>query len=194
MPPRKRYTPAVRIPRPIMNERIFAREVFVIDSDGEKLGAMPTAEAIAKAKSQELDLILVAPKVVPPVAKILDFGKWMYEQQKALSKNRSSGKAKEMKGVRLGVRIAEGDLETRVKQGRGFLEKGHKLRVVLQFKGREMAHFDLALAKMKEFASRVDEVSSIEELPKKLGRQLIMILKPEKKKIINSSENEAQNE
>lgn len=177
-----------------MNERIFAREVFVVGSDGEKLGKMPTSEAIAKAKTEELDLILVAPKVVPPVAKILDFGKWMYEQKKALSKNKSSGKAKEMKGVRLGVRIAEGDLETRVKQGRGFLEKGHKLRVVLQFKGREMTHFDLALEKMKEFASRVDELSSIEELPKKMGRQLIMILKPEKKKIINSPENEAENE
>ncbi len=176
-----------------MNERIFAREVFVVGSDGEKLGKMLTSEAVAKAKAEELDLILVAPKAIPPVAKILDCGKWMYEQQKALSKNKSSGKAKEMKGVRLGVRIAEGDLATRAKQGRDFLAKGHKLRVVLQFKGREMTHFDLALAKMKEFAARVDEVSSIEELPKKMGRQLIMILKPEKKKIINSPENEAQN-
>ncbi|MFH0776767.1 MAG: translation initiation factor IF-3 [Patescibacteria group bacterium] len=193
MPPRKRYSPAVRIPRPIMNERIFAREVFVVGSDGEKLGVLPTIEAIAKAKAEELDLILVAPKVNPPVAKILDFGKWMYEQQKALSKNKASGKAKEMKGVRLGVRIAEGDLNTRVKQGREFLEKGHKLRVVLQFKGREMAHFDLAIGKMKEFAKRLDEVSSIEELPKKMGRQLIMMLKPEKKKISNSPSNEAQN-
>ena len=176
-----------------MNERIFAREVLVIGSDGEKLGVIPTSEAIAKAKAEELDLILVAAKVNPPVARILDFGKWMYEQQKALSKNKSSGKAKEMKGIRLGVRIAEGDLETRVRQAREFLEKGHKLRVVLQFKGREMVHFDLALEKMKEFASRVDEVSSIEELPKKMGRQLIMILKPEKKKVNNPPQNEAQN-
>jgi len=180
----------VRIPRPIMNERIFAREVFVVDSDGEKIGVVPTSEAIAKAKAQELDLILIAPKVNPPVAKILDFGKWMYEQQKALSKNKSSGKAKEMKGIRLGVRIAEGDLTTRVNQAKAFLKKGHKLRVVLQFNGREMAHFDLAIEKMKEFARRIDEISLIEELPKKMGRQLIMILKPKKKEIINSSENE----
>ena len=192
MPPRKRYKPAPRIPRPIMNERIFARELLVIDENGEKLGLISKIDAIAKARAVELDLILVAAKANPPVAKILDYGKWMYEQKKALSKNKSSGKAKEMKGVRLGVRIAEGDLETRAKQGRDFLEKGHKLRVVLQFRGREMAHFDLALAKMKEFAKRVSEVSSIEELPKKMGRQLIMILKPEKKKIINSPENENQ--
>ncbi len=163
-----------------MNERIFAREVFVIASDGEKLGVMPTTEGITKAKAEELDLILVAPKANPPVAKILDYGKWQYEQKKAASKNRSSGKAKAMKGIRLGVRIAEGDLKVRVKQAREFLEKGHKIRAVLQFKGREMVHFDLALEKMKEFAARLDDVSKIEELPKRMGRQLIMILKPEK--------------
>lgn len=181
MPPRKRYKPAVRIPRPIMNERIFAREVFVVGSDGEKIGTMATSEAIAKARAEELDLILIAPKVNPPVAKILDYGKWQYEQKKAMSKNKASGKAKPMKGIRLGVRIAEGDMDVRLKQGRGFLEKNHKLRVVLQFKGREMVHFDLAMEKMKEFASKLDDVSSIEALPKKMGRQLIMILKPEKK-------------
>jgi translation initiation factor IF-3 len=176
-----------------MNERIFAKEVLVIGSDGEKLGIIPTTEAIAKAKAEELDLILIAPKVNPPVAKILDYGKWQYEQKKALTKNKASGKAKPMKGIRLGVRIAEGDLGVRVKRGREFLEKSHKLRVVLQFKGREMVHFDLALEKMKEFASRLDDISSIETLPRKLGRQLIMILKPEKKiKTSNSPENETQ--
>lgn len=190
MPPRKRYKPAPRIPRPIMNERIFARELLVIDENGEKLGVIDKTEAIIKARAVELDLILVAAKANPPVAKILDYGKWMYEQKKALSKNKSSGKAKEMKGIRLGVRIAEGDLTTRVNQAKAFLKKGHKLRVVLQFNGREMAHFDLAIEKMKEFARRIDEISLIEELPKKMGRQLIMILKPKKKEIINSSENE----
>ncbi len=178
-----------------MNERIFAREVFVIGSDGEKLGVIPTAEGIAKAKAEELDLILVAPKTRPPVAKILDYGKWQYEQKKSAAKNRSSGKAKSMKGIRLGVRIAEGDLEVRVKRAREFLEKGHKLRVVLQFKGREMVHFDLALEKMKEFASRLDDVSKIEELPKRMGRQLIMILKAERSQklpIPNSENNENQ--
>lgn len=176
-----------------MNERIFAKEVLVIGSDGEKSGIIPTSEAIAKAKLEELDLILIVPKANPPVAKILDYGKWQYEQKKALTKNKARGKAKPMKGIRLGVRIAEGDLEVRAKRGREFLEKSHKLRVVLQFKGREMVHFDLALEKMKEFARRLEDISSIEALPKKLGRQLIMILKPEKKiKTSNSPENETQ--
>ncbi|MBU1089956.1 translation initiation factor IF-3 [Patescibacteria group bacterium] len=195
MPPRKRYKPAPRIPRPIMNERIFAQEIFVVGSDGEKLGVMKKEEALAKAREEELDLILVAPKARPPVAKILDFGKWQYEQKKSATKNRSSGKAKAMKGIRLGVRIAEGDLEVRVKRGREFLEKGHKLRVVLQFKGREMVHFDLALEKMKEFASRLDDVGKIEELPKRMGRQLIMIIKSEKSQKLstpNSENNEDQ--
>ena len=182
MPPRKRYKPALRIPRPIMNERIFAREIFLIGSDEEKIGITPTSEAIAKAKAEELDLILVAAKANPPVAKILDYGKWQYEQKKALSKNKASGKAKPMKGIRLGVRIADGDLDVRVKRGKEFLEKSHKLRVVLQFKGREMVHFDLALEKMKEFAQKLEDISSVEALPKKMGRQLIMILKPEKQK------------
>lgn len=178
-----------------MNERIFAREVFVIGPAGEKLGVIPTAEGIAKAKAEGLDLILVAAKARPPVAKILDYGKWQYEQKKAAAKNRASGKAKPVKGIRLGVRIAEGDLEVRVRRGKEFLEKGHKLRVVLQFKGREMVHFDLALAKMKEFASRLDDVCKIEELPKRMGRQLIMILKPEKSQklpISNSKNDENQ--
>jgi len=187
---RKKYKPAPRIPRPIMNERIFAREVFVIGSDGEKLGMIPTTEGIAKAKAEELDLILVAPKAKPPVAKILDYGKWQYEQKKSAAKNRSSGKAKSTKGIRLGVRIAEGDLEVRVKRAREFLEKGHKLRVVLQFKGREMVHFDLALEKMKEFASRLDDVSKIEALPKRMGRQLIMILNTEKSQKLSTSNSE----
>jgi len=165
-----------------MNERIFAREIFLIGSDEEKIGITPTSEAIAKAKAEELDLILVAAKANPPVAKILDYGKWQYEQKKALSKNKASGKAKPMKGIRLGVRIADGDLDVRVKRGKEFLEKSHKLRVVLQFKGREMVHFDLALEKMKEFAQKLEDISSVEALPKKMGRQLIMILKPEKQK------------
>lgn len=177
-----------------MNERIRAYEVLVIDSNGEKLGVMKTEEAIAKAKEQELDLILVAAETKPPVAKILDFGKWQYEQQKAATKQRSKGKALEMKGLRLGVRIAEGDLNVRVNQARKFLTKGHKLRAVLQFKGREMAHFDLAIEKMREFARRLEDCSKIEELPKRMGRQLIMILSPDKKspQKINPSPNEAQ--
>lgn len=179
---RRRPQSAPRVPRPIMNERIRAYEVFVIDSDGSKLGLLKTAEAIQKAKVQELDLILVAPKAHPPVAKILDYGKWQYEQKKAAAKNRAHGKAKSVKGVRLGIRIAEGDLLVRVRQAKGFIEKGHKLRVVLQFRGREIAHFDLALEKMKEFAKRLEDVSIIEELPKKLGRQLVMILLPSKSK------------
>lgn len=163
-----------------MNEYIRAHEVLVIDADGAKLGVLPTTEAIKKAQEQELDLLLVAPQERPPVAKIIDYGKYLYEQKKAARKQKSHGKALPMKGIRLGVRIGEGDLAIRVKRSEEFLEKGHKLRVVLQFKGREMAHFDLALAKMKEFASRLEEISKIEELPKKMGRQLIMIIAPKR--------------
>jgi translation initiation factor IF-3 len=177
-----------------MNDRIRAYEVLAIDSDGEKLGVIKTTEAIEKAKAQELDLILVAANTNPPVAKILDYGKWQYEMQKAATKQRSKGKALDMKGIRLGVRIAEGDLNVRVNHAEKFLKKGHKVRVVLQFKGREMAHFDLAIEKMKEFAKRLDEVSKIEELPKRMGRQLIMILAPDKtiKKPNNPQQNETQ--
>lgn len=193
MPPRQKAKPTF-IPRPIMNDRIRAYEVLAIDSDGEKLGVIKTTEAIEKAKAQELDLILVAANTNPPVAKILDYGKWQYEMQKAATKQRSKGKALDMKGIRLGVRIAEGDLNVRVNHAEKFLKKGHKVRVVLQFKGREMAHFDLAIEKMKEFAKRLDEVSKIEELPKRMGRQLIMILAPDKtiKKPNNPQQNETQ--
>lgn len=177
---RRRPQPAPRVVRPVMNERIRAHEVFLVDSDGTKLGVTPLAAAIAKAKEQELDLILVAPNLKPPVAKIIDYGKYIYEKKKAAQKQRSSGKALPMKGTRIGVRIGEHDFALRVKRSAEFLEKGHKVRVVLQFRGREMTHFDLALDKMKEFAARLEEVSKIETLPKKMGRQLIMILQPSK--------------
>lgn len=175
-----------------MNEYIRAAEVLVIDSDGTKLGVIPTQEAISKAREQELDLILVAPNGRPPVAKIMDYGKWQYEQKKAATKQKSAGKAKPVKGIRLGVRIGEGDFDTRIRQAKDFLIKGHKVRVVLQFKGREMVHFDLAINKMRDFAARLDDVSRLEELPKKMGRQLIMIIAPDKSKKSNPPSNETQ--
>jgi len=175
-----------------MNERIHAYEMLVVDSDGSKIGVIKKDEAIQRAREQELDLILVAPTARPPVAKILDYGKWQYEQKKAAQKQKNSGKAKPIKGMRIGVRIGKSDLAVRTKRSRGFLEKGHKIRVVLQFKGREMVHFDLALAKMKEFAEQLKDVSKIEELPRKMGRQLIMILTPQKTPKPNSSNDETE--
>lgn len=180
MPPYHKQQFRARTKRPIMNERIRAYEVLTIDSDGTKLGVIKTEEAITRAKEQELDLLLVAPDARPPVAKIMDYGKYLYEEKKKAKKQKSHGKALAIKGVRLGVRIGEGDLAVKVKHTEEFLKKGHKVRVVLQFKGREMVHFDLAIDKMKEFAQRLEEVCTIEELPKKMGRQLIMILKPKK--------------
>jgi len=177
-----------------MNEYIRAASVLVIDEDGEQLGEMDTAKAIALAKEKELDLLLVADKANPPVTKIIDYGKYQYEQQKAANKQRLAGKAKETKGIRIGLRTGEGDLAIRVKQATGFLEKGHKVKVTLRFRGREVVHADLGFGKIRDFAARFEEIAKIEQEPKKQGHQIHLTLspKPISKKSPKPAENEAQ--
>jgi translation initiation factor IF-3 len=163
-----------------MNDRIRVSPLLIIDGEGKKLGEFSRDEALKLAAEQEIDLILVAPDARPPVAKLLDYGKYLYEQKKADKKQKSSGKALEAKGIRLGLRIAEHDLEVRRKQAEGFLQKGHKIKVELRFRGREIIHSDLGLIKAKDFATRLDEVSKVELQPKMIGRNIIMILAPKK--------------
>lgn len=152
----------------------------MIDETGRKIGIFDRDKAITRAKAENKDLILVAPKGRPPVTKILDFGKWQYEQKKAATKQGQKNKTLTLKSLRLGVRIGPGDFAVRRLAAEKFLKKGHKVKVVLQFRGREMMHFDLGLAKMQEFTDALEEIAKLEDPPKKIGRQLTMVLAPKK--------------
>lgn len=162
------------------NEQINAREVFLIDEDGNKLGNMSTQEARRMAQEKELDLVEVNPLGNPPVAKIMDYGQFKYEQDKLAQKQKSKQKKIEIKGIRLSPRISEHDLEMRQDQAKKFLSKGDKLKVELILKGREKQHTDRALQLMKDFVAGIEtdlgsQIVREQDLTKQDGRFSIIL-------------------
>lgn len=152
----------------------------MIGAEGEQLGIMAIEKAMALAKEKDLDLAEVAPNANPPVCKIMDYGKYQYHQKKVDTKHRKSQKKTEVKGVRIGFKTGEHDLQTKTKQARKFLEAGNSVKVSLIFKGREAIYKDLAREKMLKFQEGLEGVCSIETPPKGQGNTLIMILTPNK--------------
>ncbi|MFA4845530.1 MAG: translation initiation factor IF-3 [Patescibacteria group bacterium] len=134
-----------------VNARIKAESVRVVGAQGEALGVLPLAEAIALAQAKEMDLVEVSPKAEPPVCKILDYGQFKYQKEKEAKKRKAQSKEIETKGIRLSVRIGTHDLEVRVEQAKKFFEKGDKVQVDLPLRGREKAHKDVAEAVMVQF-------------------------------------------
>lgn len=135
-------------------------------------------EALKIAQEHELDLVEVAPKAVPPVCKLLDYGKYLYRQNKIEQKQKKMQKQSEMKGIRLTFRIDQHDLETKARQARDFLKDRNSVKVTLVFRGREAAHVDLAKQKLDFFAKSLQDIGQLEESPKKQGSQMIMIIVP----------------
>lgn len=163
-----------------MNEGIRVREVMVISETGEKLGTMSKSAAIDAAYDRDLDLYLVAPSAKPPVAKIMDYNKFRYEQQRKQREARKNQKTVELKEIRLSPKIDVHDFETKLRKGRGFLEKGDKLKLSIRFRGREMAHTNLGRNVMMEFAEKVKDIAVIESHPRQDGRRMFMSLSPDK--------------
>lgn len=157
------------------------REVLVIDSDGTKLGVIPTLKALQLAKEQNLDLVEVSPTARPPVCRIMDYGKYRYQQQKKIRDARKKQKIIEVKTVKMRPRTDEHDLQVRIKQARKFLEKGNKVKAVVMFRGREQAHLDLGKSQLMRLYEAVQDIAEIEKKPKKEGRDMLMILAPIKK-------------
>lgn len=139
---------------------------------------MATEKAYAEAKSKDLDLVEVSPNANPPVCKIMDYGKYQYKQKKIDAKHKKMQKQTEVKGVRIGFRTDVHDIEVKKKQAIKFLKARNIVKVALTFKGRELAHVDLAVTKMKQFGEELSEYANIEEGPKRQGYNLIMILTP----------------
>ena len=144
------------------------------------IGEMDTEEALKRAKDKEMDLVEVSPMSSPPVCKIMDFGTYLYNQKKKDKKQKKGQKQTETKTIRLSIRTGIHDLEIKAKQARKFLEDRNIVKVVVLFKGREMAHGDLGFAKMDEFYKMIEDVAVIEQEPKRQGYQKTMILNPTK--------------
>ena len=167
-----------RAPRIRINEQIRAPKIRVVDESGKQLGIMTPSEAMRMAHERDLDLVEIAPKADPPVCRLIDFGKYQYEQTKRERQARKAQKQVEIKEVRLRPKTSEHDTEVRVRQARKFLESGAKVKVRLRFRGREIQHPQVALKILEEFAGSLADVGEIEVRPNMEGRSLLMILAP----------------
>ncbi|SEF70844.1 translation initiation factor IF-3 [Caloramator fervidus] len=164
----------------LVNEEIREREVRLIDSDGTQLGIMPTKKALEIAEEKQLDLVLIAPQAKPPVCKIMDYGKFIYEQQKKEKEAKKKQKTITVKEIRITPNIDEHDLNVKAKNAEKFLKDGDKVKVTVKFRGREAEHSHLGEDVLKRFAEKLSEVGVIEKQPKLEGKNMIMILTPKK--------------
>ncbi len=159
-----------------VNEAIHDKEVRVIDEEGEQLGIMSAAEALRIAESRNLDLVKFAPNAKPPVCKIVDYGKFRFEQAKKEREAKKNQRVIEIKEVRLSLKIDTHDFETKVAHAKRFLEDGNKVKVSVRFRGREMAHPEIGETIMERFAQACQEWGTVEKPAKLEGRQMLMFL------------------
>jgi translation initiation factor IF-3 len=164
------------------NERIFAHTLRVLDTDGKQVGILSKFEALTKAKEAGLDLVEVAPTAQPPVARIIDFKKFLYQESKKKRDEKKKAKVSETKEVRLGPFMSENDLDTMVRRAREFLSDNDKVRFVMKFMGRQIVHPEFGQATLKKVLESLSDISKIEREPHFEGKQLITIVSPEKKK------------
>lgn len=160
-----------------INEAIRDREVRLIGADGSQLGVMSGREALRLAQEQDLDLVKIAPQAQPPVCKILDYGKYRFEQQKREKEAKKNQKTIEIKEIRLSLNIDTNDFNTKVNQAEKFLKAGHKIKVSIRFRGREMAHTNLGLEVEKRFADSLPD-AQVDKAPKLEGRSMQMFMSP----------------
>ena len=152
----------------------------MIGPNGEQLGVVPTREALTKAQEHSLDLVEVAPTATPPVCKIMDFGRYKYEQAKRDRDAHRKTKGGDLKGMRLSPKIGEHDFQVKTKQVREFLKEGNKVRVAMWFRGREMAHPKVGEVLLVRMAQDLVDVGVVERIPLLEGRNMIMIMTPKK--------------
>lgn len=161
-----------------VNETIRAKEVRLIDSNGDQLGVKSRTEALQIAQTRELDLVLVAPGAKPPVCRIMDYGKYRFEQQKKEKEARKKQRVINVKEVRFSPGIGEHDFNTKLKQAHKFLEKGDKVKASVRFRGRAITHKDLGREVLNRLADELKDVAVVESKAKMEGRQMFMMLAP----------------
>jgi len=165
-----------------VNREIRVPEVRVIDAEGSNLGVLQTTEAIRLAQEAELDLVEVAPNAEPPVARIMDFGKFVYEQSKKEREARKAQKQIEIKEIQLRPKTNDHHTQFKVKSARGWLEEGNKVKVRIRFRGREITYPEVAMEQLQEIVNELTDVAVIEQPPQLDGRTMLMVLAPKKKK------------
>ncbi|MEG1775492.1 MAG: translation initiation factor IF-3 [Clostridia bacterium] len=170
------------INEPMINEEIRDREVRVIGADGSQLGVMLTKAAIELAEQASLDLVKIVPTAQPPVCKLMDYDKHRYEQSKRERDMRKNQRIVTLKEVQLSATIEENDVQTKFKNAVKFLQDGDKVKVSIRFRGRQIAHADIGMKIMQEFAARIEEYGVVERRPLLEGRHMIMILGPKAEK------------
>ena len=161
-----------------VNDGIRARELRVIGSDGEQLGVKSKSDALQIAEAANLDLVLVSPNANPPVARIMDYGKFRFDQQKREREARKNQKVVSLKEVRLSPSIDENDFQTKLRNARKFLEKGDKVKASIRFKGRAITHKEIGQRVLDRLASELTDVATIESHPKMDGRSMFLMLAP----------------
>ena len=162
------------------NEEIDATEVRVIDSAGEQAGVMPLGDAIELAKNEGLDLVEVSPNAEPPVCRVMDFGKYLFEQNKKAQTSKRKQKQVHVKEIKFRPGTDEGDYQIKLRKLVQFLENGDKTKVTLRFRGREMAHQEIGANLLARVRGDLDEYAIVEQMPQMEGRQMIMVMAPKK--------------
>jgi translation initiation factor IF-3 len=163
-----------------INERIDVPEVRLVDEDGEMVGVVSTAEARRRADEVGLDLVEVSPTAQPPVCKILDYGKFKYEAQKKANAARKKQHVVDVKEIKMRPNIDDNDYNTKIKKVHAFLEEGDKVKVTMRFRGRELAHQDIAMRVLIRVRDEVGDRAKIEQFPRMEGRAMIMVMAPAK--------------
>ncbi|MBJ7461761.1 MAG: translation initiation factor IF-3 [Ilumatobacteraceae bacterium] len=176
---------------PRYNDRIRAREVRLIDAQGNQLGIKNLPEALELAKQSDLDLVEVAPLAVPPVCRIMDYGKFRYEEAQKAKESRKKTTQVTIKEVKLRPKIGKGDFDTKVRHMHDFLEDGHKVKVTLQFRGREMAHPELGSRLLDNVIEQLGEGVRVETQARLEGRNMTMVLSSDKKVVKKADEKPA---
>ncbi|MFU8803919.1 MAG: translation initiation factor IF-3 [Bradymonadaceae bacterium] len=167
---------------PRVNRRIRATEVRVIDPDGEQLGIMSVDDALERAEGFGLDLVEVAPNAKPPVCRIMDYGKYKYQQKKRTAEARKKTSRVELKEVKLRPKTDEHDFQTKLRRARGFLEENNKVKITVMFRGREITHPEIARDMLQRAAEILADAAQIEQSARMEGRNMIMYLSPSTKK------------
>ena len=164
-----------------INERIFASQVRVLDAAGKQIGVLTRFEALKKAKEMQADLVEIAPMASPPVVKIIDFKKFLYQESKKKNEEKKRSKVSVTKEIRLGPFMNDHDLRTMIRRGTGFLEDNDKVRLIVKFMGRQIAHPEIGKQILQRVIDALSGISKLEREPHFEGKQLIAILSPEKK-------------
>ena len=189
MPPRPRFdrrAPVRELPN--INERINYPELRVVDSDGQQLGVIDRLKALEIASKRELDLVLVSEKAKPPVCRIMDYGKYKFEQEKKAKEARKKSHQTEVKEVKMRYKIDKHDYDVRIGQALRFLKAGDKVKCTVIFRGREIQHSNLAETLLRKMDNDLEEQSEIQQSPKREGRNMIMFLSPRKTPLIKKEE------